>query len=51
MTIATGYPHIEQRDDGKLWLSDTQTKVIEVVLDRATPLGCRRDQRQHPHLT
>jgi uncharacterized protein (DUF433 family) len=45
------YPHIEQRSDGKLWLMGTQTKVIEVVLDRlARHWDADEIQRQHPHL-
>jgi uncharacterized protein (DUF433 family) len=45
------YPHIEQRPDGKLWLTGTQTKVIEVVLDRlAHHWDADEIQRQHPHL-
>ena len=46
------YPHIEQRSDGKLWLIGTQTKVIEVALDRlAHHWDADEIQRQHPHLT
>ena len=46
------YPHIEQRADGKLWLVGTQTKVIEVALDRlAHHWDADEIQRQHPHLT
>ena len=46
------YPHIEQRSDGKLWLTGTQTKVLEVVLDRlAHHWDADEIQRQHPHLS
>src|SRR5437762_11989991 len=46
------YPHIEQRADDKLWLVGTQTKVIEVALDRlAHHWDADEIQRQHPHLT
>ena len=46
------YPHIERRTDGKLWLTGTQTKVIEVALDRlAHHWDADEIQRQHPHLT
>ncbi|SRR5258707_15891916 len=52
MSTEPPYPHIERRPDGKLWLIGTQTKVVEVALDR---LAHHRDadeiQRQHPHLT
>jgi uncharacterized protein (DUF433 family) len=48
----TSYPHIEQRADGKLWLIGTQTKILEVVLDRlAHHWDADEIQRQHPHLT
>ncbi len=51
MAMPTSYPHIEQRSDGKLWLIGTQTKVIEVVLDRlAHHWDADEIQRQHPHL-
>src|SRR5207249_3375831 len=46
------YPHLERRADGKLWLTATQTKVIEVVLDRlAHHWDADEIQRQHPHLS
>src|SRR5437588_10322163 len=52
MNPATSYPHIEQRADGQLWLNGTQTKVVEVVLDRlAHHWDADEIQRQHPHLT
>jgi uncharacterized protein (DUF433 family) len=51
MSIQTGYPHIEKRADGKVWLTGTQTKVIEVALDRlAHHWDADEIQRQHPHL-
>jgi uncharacterized protein (DUF433 family) len=52
MTIESCYPHIEQRPDGKMWLLGTQTKVLEVALDRlAHHWDADEIQRQHPHLT
>ena len=52
MSTTTSYPHIEQRADGKLWLTGTQTKVLEVALDRlAHHWDADEIQRQHPHLT
>ena len=46
------YPHIEKRPDGKMWLTGTQTKVIEIALDRlAHHWDADEIQRQHPHLT
>jgi uncharacterized protein (DUF433 family) len=51
MSIQTSYPHIEKRADGKVWLIGTQTKVIEVALDRlAHHWDADEIQRQHPHL-
>lgn len=52
MSGAVAYPHLEERSDGKVWLSGTQTKVIEVALDRlAHHWDADEIQRQHPHLT
>jgi uncharacterized protein (DUF433 family) len=52
MSIQTSYPHIEKRADGNVWLIGTQTKVIEVALDRlAHHWDADEIQRQHPHLT
>ena len=52
MSTPTDYPHIEKRADGKLWLTGTQTKVLEVALDRlAHHWDVDEIQRQHPHLT
>src|SRR5437867_10450290 len=52
MSSQMTYPHIEQRSDGKLWLVGTQTKVLEVALDRlAHHWDADEIQRQHPHLT
>ena len=51
MPTQTSYPHIEQRADGKVWLIGTQTKVLEVVLDRlAHHWDADEIQRQHPYL-
>jgi uncharacterized protein (DUF433 family) len=52
MSIQPFYPHIEQRSDGKLWLVGTQTKVVEIALDRlAHHWDADEIQRQHPQLT
>jgi uncharacterized protein (DUF433 family) len=51
MSVAVNYPHLESRAGGKLWIVGTQTKVIEVVLDRlAHHWDAEEIQRQHPHL-
>jgi uncharacterized protein (DUF433 family) len=52
MPAESSYPHIEKRLDGKMWLTGTQTKVVEVALDRlAHHWDADEIQRQHPHLT
>ena len=52
MSDQVQYPHIEHRPDGTLWLTGTQTKLIEVALDRlAHHWDADEIQRQHPHLT
>jgi uncharacterized protein (DUF433 family) len=52
MSTQTTYPHIEWRADCKLWLIGTQTKVVEVALDRlAHHWDADEIQREHPHLT
>jgi uncharacterized protein (DUF433 family) len=52
MDTPLAYPHLEKRSDGKVWLIGTQTKVIEVALDRiAHRWDADEIQRQHPHLT
>jgi uncharacterized protein (DUF433 family) len=52
MSSEPSYPHIERRPDGKLWLIGTQTKVLEVALDRlAYHWDADEIQRQHPHLS
>src|SRR5438132_9902620 len=49
---ALTYPHIEVRADGTAYLTGTQTKVLEVALDRlAHHWDADEIQRQHPHLT
>jgi uncharacterized protein (DUF433 family) len=46
------YPHIDLRADGTAVLAGTQTKVIEVVLDRmAHHWDADEIHRQHPHLS
>jgi uncharacterized protein (DUF433 family) len=45
------YPHIELRDGGTPYIARTQTKVIEIVLDRlAHHWDADEIQRQHPDL-
>ena len=52
MSAELCYPHLELRADGKHWLIGTQTKVIEVALDRlAHHWDADEIQRQHPQLT
>ena len=52
ISTSTTYPHIELRADGKVWLIGSQTKVLEVALDRlAHHWDADEIQRQHPHLT
>ena len=46
------YPHIVMSPDNVPYLANTQTKVIEVVLDRlAYHWDADEIQRQHPHLS
>ncbi|MBW3597223.1 MAG: DUF433 domain-containing protein [Planctomycetes bacterium] len=46
------YPHVELTDEGVPIVSGTQTKVIEVALDRlAHHWDADEIHRQHPHLT
>lgn len=50
--LATTYPHIDITDDGVPYLTGTQTKVLEVALDRlAYHWDADEIQRQHPHLS
>ena len=52
MSTPTPYAHIEIRPDGKAWLIGTQTKVLEVALDRiAHHWDGDEIQRMHPHMT
>jgi uncharacterized protein (DUF433 family) len=52
MSIPTPYAHIELRPDGKAWLIGTQTKVLEVALNRiAYHWDADEIQRNHPYLT
>ena len=52
MAATIDYPHLEWRADGKPWIAGTQTKVIEVILDRlAHHWDAEEIQRQHPHLS
>ena len=46
------YPHIEETPTGVAYVSGTQTKVIEIALDRiAHHWDADEIQRQHPHLS
>ena len=46
------YPHIEETPKGVAYMSGTQTKVIEIALDRiAHHWDADEIQRQHPHLS
>ena len=46
------YPHIEVRADGTAYIANTQTKVLEVALDRLTHhWDADEIRRQHPHLS
>jgi uncharacterized protein (DUF433 family) len=48
----TASPHIELNSQGVPYLVGTQTKVIEIALDRlAHHWDADEIQRQHPHLT
>lgn len=47
-----GYPHIEVRSPGVPYVAGTQTKVVEIALDRiAHHWDADKIQRQHPHLS
>ncbi len=47
----TAYAHIEAREDGTAYIAGTQTKVLEVALDRlAHHWDADEIRRQHPHL-
>jgi uncharacterized protein (DUF433 family) len=49
---ALDYPHIEFSAVGVPMIAGTQTKVVEIVLDRlAHHWDADEIQRQHPHLT
>lgn len=51
MSMVT-YPHIEITPSGVAMLAGTQTKVIEIVLDRmAYHWDADEIRRQHPHLS
>ncbi len=46
------YPHIEFDRQGVPFVSDTSTKVVEIVLDRlAYHWDADEIRRQHPHLS
>src|SRR5947209_16275329 len=46
------FQNIETRSNGATYLAGTQTKVIEIALDRlAHHWDADEIQRQHPHLT
>ncbi len=47
-----GYPHIELRSSGVPYVAGTQTKVVEIALDRiARHWDADEIRRQHPHLS
>jgi uncharacterized protein (DUF433 family) len=46
------YPHIDETPEGVPYIAGTQTKVVEVALDRlAYHWDADEIHRQHPHLT
>jgi uncharacterized protein (DUF433 family) len=46
------YPHIKETPQGVAYVSGTQTKVVEIALDRiAHHWDADEIQRQHPHLS
>jgi len=46
------YPHLTLDDAGVAWIEGTNTKVIEVVLDRlAHGLSAEEIHLEHPHLS
>jgi uncharacterized protein (DUF433 family) len=50
--LATETAHIHLDEKGVAWIDDTNTKVIEVVLDRiAYGLGPEEIHCEHPHLS
>jgi uncharacterized protein (DUF433 family) len=52
MTALTIAPHLWQDDEQRIWIDDTNTKVIEVVLDHLA-YGWSADamHEQHSHLS
>jgi uncharacterized protein (DUF433 family) len=47
-----GYPHIELRSSGVPYVAGTQTKVVEIALDRiAHHWDADEIRRQHPYLS
>ena len=52
MTPTATYPHIEISAEGVAYVASTQTKVIEIALDRiAHHWDADEIRRQHPHLS
>jgi len=50
-TVATT-PHITLDEQGRAWVDDTNTKVVEIVLDHlAYGWTAETIQENHPHLT
>ena len=50
--LATEIAHIHLDERGVAWIDDTNTKVIEVVLDKiAYGLNPEEIHHEHPHLT
>ena len=52
ITKANTVPHIRLDEQGRAWVDDTNTKVIEVVLDHlAYGWNAETIQENHPHLS
>ena len=52
ITKAETVPHIRLDENGRLWVDDTNVKVIEVVLDHlAYGWNAETIQENHPHLS
>ena len=52
ITKANTVPHIRLDEQGRPWVDDTNTKVIEVVLDHlAYGWNAETIQENHPHLS
>jgi uncharacterized protein (DUF433 family) len=49
--ITTTTPHIFLDEQGRGWIDDTNTKVIEVALDRLSGLSPEQIQQGYPYLS